>query len=120
MKGDGVSVSALTVADQAEVMQHPGLSGAVADLLEQLQCVVEVAGGLLVAVLPEMGAGQMPQRHSLSTAITGLACGCAGVTVDRDRLRVVTAVVKVEPHGPGQADGVAGPAVLGRIRRHRD
>src|SRR5580698_9827011 len=108
-------VSALAIIGQAEVAECAGLADPVTVLAASGQGLLEVAGGLAETALCRLGRTEHRQCRRFGGPVAGLSGGAAGMTVHGGGVGEV-ADIRVTEDGGGQADGVAGPSVVGGMR----
>ncbi|HEY5018946.1 MAG TPA: hypothetical protein VIJ82_05390 [Streptosporangiaceae bacterium] len=92
----------------------------VAGLAIEVQRLLEVAAGLLVAALPQVNTAEVGQGRRLGRAVADLPGRAAGMTVHGGRLPEVAAYIEITEQRGGQPDGMAGPAVPGGMHDDRD
>jgi hypothetical protein len=112
-------ITALAIVDHAEVAKRAGLADPVTVLTAQSQGQLEMACGLAEAALRGIGYAEHRQCRRFGGPVAGLCGGAAGMTMHSGGVGEV-ADIQITEDGGGQADGVAGPPVVGGIRRDRD
>src|SRR5438045_429827 len=106
--------------DLAEVGQCAGLTVPVAGCPVPGQGLLQVTGCLVMTALMPVDNTETDQRVRLGRTVAGTAGGPAGVIVDGDRFGEAGRAVQISEQGRGQANSVAGPAVLSRVPGDRD
>ena len=112
-------VTALAITGKAEVAKRAGFADPVTVLTAQGQGLLKVAGGLAETALCRLGSTEHRQCRRFGGPVAGLRGGAAGMTVHRGGIGEV-ADIRVTEDGGGQADGVAGPPVVGGMSGDRD
>jgi hypothetical protein len=112
-------VTAPAVIGQAEVGQRAGFADPVTVLTAEGEGLLKVASGLAETALCSLGSAEHRQCRRFGGPVAGLRGGAAGMTVHSGGIGEV-ADVQVTEDGGGQADGVAGPTVVGGVRGDRD